>query len=472
MSGRAWSLWVSLGLVELGFPLYALNETARMTDGTASQQAQAQDGTADHKENQSRNIITAPPTSQKQYRRLREQTPPGVVSQGSILNYVYDDVLFSSATNFQGFPISRSPLYALKQRDKYGDLALVFGGNIQMVGSYFWGDKLGPKQVSIATGNYRYGYNINVTTASLDALVNINHWIQTKWEINSKDMGDPFLKNAFITIGNLDESPFFVTLGKNRPALGTFNGGGPWIAGITQGYFRPSYLTNILGGYSKGALNANVMLISPQKNRSMDDDFQNDKISAAYSLFYSDQIPESPLIYQLEGSFLWGTAHMGMGADEVYNRNFDASQPVSGSNTPSKQSNATNAMVNFEGTLGTENLGLGSGITSLTHKQVATNNSIGGAWYVQGTWNPSIYQQRGTLGLSYGQAYNMTNTFFPLGGLAGFGPSVRGVQREVVAFVQRPFFNPVILAGLEYSWLGLYNKHQTSEVSLTLSAYF
>ncbi|MDC0535003.1 DUF3573 domain-containing protein [Francisellaceae bacterium] len=405
-----------------------------------------------------------PTLSHEQNHALDEKTASNVRNQGSMITEVFDDSDFGISTTFDAYPSSQVPYSLLKNKTAFGDRALVFGGFIQIDATKNWGSDFSAlNDGNIATGDYRDGMNLNVTTINFDVMANINHWLQTFITISSFDLTDPWIRNAFVTFGNLDESPFFISVGKNRPPLGRFAGGGPLMAGITSGYFQPLWLPNVLFGYSDNGLNTYFSLFVPEVGNN--GNYANDG-SFLYSLFYTGNVPETDFLYGFNGAFMLNNQNTGMSVNTEA-----VLDPVSGNVTFQSRQDA-NSVLNFEGFLSYKDIALFTGWAGLTRAKSYTNNSLANAWYVQTTYSPIIYDRVTVFGVSWGQAYNTQEFFFPLAGRAGFGFAVQGVEKEFVAFIQRPFITPQVLLGIEYGWLGLRNSEHTSELTFDISVYF
>lgn len=392
--------------------------------------------------------------------------PTALRNRGGMIAYVADDSDFGKATTFESYPSSQVPMYLLQGRNNFGDRALVFGGYIEVDGSTFWGDDFSGVQSGNhhSTGTYNNGYNLNVTTATLDVMVNINEWIQTFWSLTSLDVSTPGLQEAFVTFGNFKESPLFVTVGKNRIPMGVWAGGGPWISGITQGYFRPTQFTNAMVGYYNEGLSLNFSAFVPEINGG---EFQNEGDFMA-SIFYANVIADTNITYGFNAAYLYNWANTGMGANQS-NPEFDpAGQTIVGLDSYQER----NSVINIEGNIGYTDFAVFGGWAGLTKVSALTNNGFAGGWYIQPTFSPILFDQVTVFGVSWNQAYNMNNFYFPVAGNAGFGTSIQGVQKEFVMFVQRPIMTPQVLLGLEYGWLGTYTGAQTSEITVDLSVYF
>lgn len=410
--------------------------------------------------------------------QVNDGRPTTLRNQGGAIAYIGDDSDFGQMTVFEAYPSSQVPLFVLKGRNNFGDRALVFGGYIEADGSVFWGGDFNATENagSNSTGTYNNGYNLNLTTATLDVMANINEYIQTFWSITSNDLGTPYIQNAFVTFGNLKENPFFFSVGKSRIPMGVWAGGGPWISGITQGYFRPTFFTNAMVSYYSDGLSLNLAGFVPET--SSDSAFTNEG-DFMVSMFYGDHIPGTNMTYGFNAAYLYNFANTGMGAASYDTNAGNQNTPkcIANPSDPSclvdlQPSQLSNGVINIEGNIGLDDVAIFAGWAGFTGTNEQTMNNYAGAWYIQPTYSPVLFDQVTVFGVSWGQAYNMNNFFFPTAGQASFGISVQGVQREFVAFIQRPIMTPQVLLGIEYGWLGMYSGAQTSEVTIDLSVYF
>ncbi|MDC0535007.1 DUF3573 domain-containing protein [Francisellaceae bacterium] len=411
--------------------------------------------------------------------QVNDARPTTLRNQGGAIAYIGDDSDFGQMTVFEAYPSSQVPLFVLKGRNNFGDRALVFGGYIEADGSVFWGGDFNATENAggNSTGTYNNGYNLNLTTATLDVMANINEYIQTFWSITSNDLGTPYIQNAFVTFGNLKENPFFFSVGKSRIPMGVWAGGGPWISGITQGYFRPTFFTNAMVSYYNDGLSLNLAGFVPETSSTKAFTNEGDFM---VSLFYGDHIPGTDMTYGFNAAYLYNYANTGMGSAncdlngpvDTYCQSNSGQKPSSTGSVELTSSNISNGVLNIEGNIGLDDVAVFAGWSGFTGTNEQTMGNYAGAWYIQPTYSPVLFDQVTVFGVSWGQAYNMNNFFFPTAGQASFGISVQGVQREFVAFIQRPIMTPQVLLGIEYGWLGMYNGAQTSEVTVDLSVYF
>ena len=409
-------------------------------------------------------------------------------SQGSLLSLVHDDSDFGGQTTFGELPSSLMPLSLQQIKNKFGGKetgyrSLVFGGYLEADPQGWWGSDFskptGPGSIddgrSYSTEAYNNGGGVFLTTASLYMMANVNQWTQAFVSI-SGSQNSLDLEQAFVTFGNLEKFPMFLTLGKSRMPFGVFAGGGAWVSGITQGLFRPDHNENIMLSYSHDGLNTNLVYFMPQANNgalisgttnaeSTNNNYQGNFM---YSAFYHGKIAKTGITYGWNFGYLYNMANSGIGASKQLATN-------SAGTTELRNRQDRNSVLNFEGNLGYQDYSLFAGLTTTAMKRSYTNGNRAGAWYIQANYSPSIdifgSDKETVFSIAYNGAYNTQNMPMSLAGDAADGISVTGVQSEIVTFVQREVFDHVFL-GLEYARLGMYDGSHSNEVTLDTSVYF
>ena len=408
-------------------------------------------------------------------------------NRGSLISLVHEDTEFGPSTTFEEFPSSKVPLSMLQIKNKFGSeenghKALVFGGYLEADTQGWWGSNFATPEAnqvdqngSYATNNYNSGAGVFLTTANLDVMANINQWTQT-YMVISADQNQINLQQAFVTFGNLEKFPMFVTVGKNRMPLGTFAGGGPWVSGISQALFRPARITNVTVGYYKDGLNTNLSVFtnkaedgaqvggttsSPIYDTSADGKYSGNFL---YSVFYNGVISDTKVAYGVNAGYLYNMANTGIGASQQIDSKGDL-----------RNRQDRNSVLNFEGNLAYQDYSVFAGLATTTMERSYTGGNRAGAWYIQGNFSPNINifgsDRETTFSLAYNGAYNTQNMPMAMGGDASTGPSVTGVQKEIVTFVQREVMTQVFL-GLEYSWMGMYDGKHSNQITLDTSVYF
>ena len=423
---------------------------------------------------------SAPANSEGDHNALR--------NQGSLYSMVHLDTDHGKSTTFEEFPSSKVPLSMLQVKNKFGSAenghrALVFGGYVEADTQGWWGSNYGTGNASngsVSTGAYGQGAGVYLTTANLDVMANLNDWTQT-YMVISGTQNSIGIQQAFVTFGNLDKFPLFMTIGKNRIPFGTYAGGGPWISSIAQGLFRPTQFTNITVAYAKDGLNTNLSVFSGERNNGNNPGdaatITNTSVAGLanatdghtngnfmYSIFYNGSIGNTGVDYGVNTGYLYNLANSTAPAGTLI-----------GSNGTAYNIQNRNSVINLEGHVAYNDFALYSGWFGTTMKQQYTNNSRAGAWYIQGNYSPTMKlfgSDRETIfSVAYNGAYNTQLLPMSVAGKSDSSVQVTGVQKEVVTAVQREVMSQVFL-GLEYAWLGMYDKTHTNEVTLDTSIYF
>jgi hypothetical protein len=153
-------------------------------------------------------------------------------------------------------------LQMLKLLQKAGKDAprLTIGGNMELDATYTR-DSGGPYNTSGYTKD-KNSSSIYVDTARLDFLAKLNDWalVDIQYDIASK------LRSGYLTIGNLDKSPIYFSIGQYFPYFGDF-GGHTYNNPLTTDYFRISSATGAAAlGFSQGGLNISAALFKSKRS--------------------------------------------------------------------------------------------------------------------------------------------------------------------------------------------------------------
>ena len=368
------------------------------------------------------------------------------MNQGKLSNFLFS-TLYEGAKPMGMLPGAQFPLGILKQRNLYNDYALVFSGYLQANAQYWHGSK-----IDLVTDNnnqtkktYQSGKAVHISTASLYTAANIDHYVTGALVLSGNEKTAPIIKNAFVIFGNLDEYPVYATVGKNRIALGSFSGGGPWTGSLTQMLFRPGDATNASLAYYGHGLSTNVSVFQTNEHTT---DFST-------AAFYSGTIDE---------------IKYGVNVGYVYDVNGTGQASFKDAEKAGQRIGAANVDVS----LNYDIFGFGSGFAQTANKWSETNNRYAGAWYLQGWVSPHILGKPTNFNLSYHGAYNTANIPVALTGstVSGYKPKTTSVNKMVIASIARPFLTDNVLIGAEYAYMHMYNSQHTNAYTLNLSAYF
>ncbi len=373
-------------------------------------------------------------------------------NQGQIQNFLFSDVK-QGVVPMGMLSSSQFALGLLKQRNKYSDYGLIFGGYLEIDAQTWNGSTIPAKNTKTPTvTDYQSGKGIYMTTANLYTAANLGRYVTTELTLSGDQDSSPSVNDALVIFGNLDDYPLYATVGKNRIPLGSFSGGGPWTGSLTQMLFRPGRVANASLAYYQYGLSTNVTFFQT-------DDHTSD---VSYSAFYGGTAGE------------WG---YGINGGYVYNVNGTGNSSFTGATNPGTTKTRIGA-VNFDASLSYDVYGVGAGWAQTTNKSSITNNGYAGAWYVQAGFSPEIYGRSTNFNISYNGSYNTNDIPVTLSGSAinGYKPTNvvagTGVNKMVVASAQRPFFTENVLLGLEYAYMHMYNNQHANAYTLDISVYF
>ncbi|APC96869.1 DUF3573 domain-containing protein [Francisella frigiditurris] len=353
-----------------------------------------------------------------------------------------------SYTSNNTIPIGQLPsnLFAasiLNQRNNFDDVALFFGGFIEVDAQAWSGSAISKRGGGAYNQN---GENIYVTAATLYFVSNISHFVTAEFDFTTSESADLGLQDALVIFGNLDSSPWFVTVGKYRISVGAFGGGGPWTSGITANLFRPDRVANAAINYKGSTSNANVTVYNSGDHPS-------------FSLGYFDAIS------------VMDSVQAGWNVGYMYD--------LHGAKGAFKNIQGRVGSLNVDGTLNFSNilpgrLSFGAGWASTTNTSTQFNgysDSYAGAWYVSSAYGFDFLGRGTNVNFSYGQTYNANNLPMGLSAEAGGIVPASGIQHQYLISAQRAYFDDNVLFGPEYSYQNLYNGQHMNTFTLDISVY-
>ncbi|ASG68848.1 hypothetical protein CDV26_11065 [Francisella halioticida] len=337
------------------------------------------------------------------------------------------------------------------QRNKFDSYSIFLGGKIE-VDAQAWFGSGGISNKNNILANH--GQNIFLTSATLYFLSNIGHYVTAQFDISTSELNNFGLENAFVILGNLDTSPFFLTAGRSKLSVGAFSGGGPWTGGIT-GFLAPGRTTNISLNYKNDILNANIAVFGSNDNQA----------NFSTGMFYAESLTEN-LAIGLNTGYVYNIAGAG---------NASISQFLASKDSPNDSIGSFNINGNLTYTIYDGFLNIGAGWASTTNRNDFNDineNVLAGGWYTAANYSLVLEDRNTNFGISYGQTYNATNIPMPLtASPLSLGKSPIGIQRQLLLSSQRAYFDNNILMGIEYSYQQLYNDKHMNTVTLDLSVY-
>ncbi|QLE79362.1 DUF3573 domain-containing protein [Francisella sp. Scap27] len=337
------------------------------------------------------------------------------------------------------------------QRYKFDNHSIVFGARIGANTQAWSGSNGITNGTTTLPGN---GQNIYLTAANLYFVSNLGHYVTAQFDFSTTELNNFSLGNALVIIGNLDTSPFFFTVGKNKLSIGAFGGGGTWTGGMTK-FLAAGNVTNVSFNYKNDVLNTNIAVFGSDDNR----------LNFSAGLFYAEKWSED-LAVGFNTGYVYNLAEAG---NSSLNK-FLKSQSKSGDTIGSLDINT-----NLTYTVGGGFLNIGAGWASTTNKKDfddTGSNVLAGGWYAATNYSFVLKGRKTNFGASYGQSYNASNIPMPISASPlSLGRSTTGVKQQFILSSQRAYFDNNVLVGPEYVYQELYDHKHMNTVTLNMNVY-
>jgi len=373
---------------------------------------------------------------------------------------------------FETLPGTTFDLALLKERDKFDTRSVNLGGYLEWDAQY-WNTHSG-----IATGVNgqelsQEGTGLYTTTVDLDAMSNLNSWTTMFAKVEQEDIGTPqahmIFRKALITFGNLDITPFFLTLGKSFLPFGVYGGGGVWSVPLTRSVFRPSEVPQVMLGYYKDGFNSNLAVFSNQAGIS------GSIADYVYSVYYNNTVQDL-FSYTLGVGYMNDLRGLPSGLGSAYN-------PTTGVLDSDKRVGAydVNAELSYqhlnftaEYLAATRQGVYNANVDSRGQTSVSSGENQGtpSAWELGTAYNQAWLGAPMYYIVSYSRTYHMAG--IPMGWTADPipGPSaIDGIKDSWILSVAREI-RPDLILGLEAQRGLTYAGYFGNAYTLDLSMYF
>ena len=377
--------------------------------------------------------------------------------RGAYLNIATD-----ASEPFDRLSSTSYALDLLKEKNDFANDKLVLGGYLE-ADAQAWG---GGYDQAVTGARYHSGTGIYLTTAKLYSVANLNSWTTVLLDLDTDftSSTQPGIERGFITIGNLNKAPMYLTVGKLHLSNGIYGGGGAWANALQHTAFRPGTTDQIELGYFKNGLATTFELFN---SGGADDASANDFVMAMH---YSHK----------DGGWTYGA-----GAGYLHDiRGTSSSVGSAYSNSNGQLSGKRNSLWDVNGHVSYGEFGLSGeynitsrGATRLanTNGRVPADQTTGkmSAYMLAGTYTPKIWGKPTAFTLSYSGTNNMASVPMGLAGHAVTSVSApTGFQSEWIVAASREVLDNVYLSP-EWAWARTYNgTGDTWEATLDMSAYF
>jgi len=372
---------------------------------------------------------------------------------------------------FETLPSTTFDLALLKERDKFDNRSLNLGGYME------WDAQYWKTHNAIATGLNNAplpveGTGLYTTTIDLDAMSNLNSWTTMFAKVEQENIGTPqahmIFRKALVTFGNLDITPFFLTLGKSFLPFGVYGGGGVWSVPLTRSVFRPSEVPQAMLGYYKNGFNSNLAVFSNQGGVS------GSIADFVYSVYFNGTVQDL-FSYTLGAGYMNDLRGLPSGLGSAYQSSgvLDSSKRV--------------GAYDLNAELSYQHLNLTAEYISATRQGIYNSNletsdantvvpgegqKTPSAWELGAAYNQAWLGAPMYYTISYSRTYHMAGV--PMGWTSQPipGPSaIDGIKNAWILSVARQI-RPDLIVGFEAQRGVTYADHFGGSYTLDLSMYF
>ncbi len=369
-----------------------------------------------------------------------------------------------SANYFEMMPSTTFEQALLQGKPDFQNGALVMGG-------YLEEDMQDWSQNGVVTSPTTAGKSsqLALTSLNVDAMSDVNDWVQIftslKMISDTTSHAAPTsqFNKAFVTVGNLDKTPFYLTMGKVYIPFGVFGGNGPWSVELNRAYFRANETPQFIVGFFQDGLSSSFSVFKDSARDTAPNFAYN--INYAYTInsdwsyavgasYMNDIIGASQTA--IGGAYTSDDIDHGHGINPAIDLNAQVSYLIY---TLSGEYNQT-LKDNYAGS------GAAPGAPA------GTNIGKTKAWYVSGSATPVLLQKPTTFMVTYSGAAGIDGIPVGLSNDLSNGPTASyGLKQAWILGVSRPVIKNIIV-GVEYNRATTYRNRVANAGTVDLSVYF
>lgn len=399
-----------------------------------------------------------------QINQLQAQQQPSSTST-TVASVLGNNVMLDSADPFGMMSDTNFNLQVLQAKQSSGFTKPIVIGAYLEADPQIWGGTLN------TTGSqgvgYKQGASIYLTSAKLYAMGNIGDWVSTflSFQPATSNAASTTFDQAFITFGNLNKNPLFLTAGKSYLPFGTFAGNGPWSNSLTTNDFRTQQTNQINLGFYQNGLTLNFAVANDGTDtRNNGSSYGSNMGVFVYNVFYNKSYANS-FNYSVGASYLTDIRGLNNNVGGAYN----AANGLSG---------GKNGAYDLNGSIGYKQVTLNAEYASTTDSATNANGTSTGvmsSWMTTLSYSPVLAGQVTVFSLGYSQSSNMANVPYYVSGSYNSLPTTglgQGFKQQWIAFVQRPVLFKNMYIGPEFDYAKTYNNQYTWTGTVDISAYF
>jgi len=206
---------------------------------------------------------------------------------------------------FSNFSDINFDLQLLRSKKNFLNKHIIIGGNLEF-NQFYWKEENKLKN------------SLYINNIELDIMANFNKWIYVFTSIKPTIDRSPAISakfdKAFLTIGNLDQNPIYLSVGKLIIPYGEFSGNGPWLNTLTKSSFGPpDSKRQLILGYANNGLNLSMSIFDPNYKKNINFDY-------TYNIHYGHAINNNTK-YDIGGFYLSDIRNLSNSYGDAFNWN-------------------------------------------------------------------------------------------------------------------------------------------------------
>lgn len=374
---------------------------------------------------------------QQQLNQLSQQVRQLQKSPPSTNSWLVEDT--NNAKAFEQFHDETFELQLLQMHSRHPKQSLVVGGRAEIDAQYWSADHINIGQQHITDGS-----KIFIHKAYFDLAANPNQWTTVFLSIKASSDNIAAFNKAFINVGDLNKTPFFMSIGKDYLPWGLFSDAGLVTHSLTREAFRPAETTQLTTGYYHHGLTLTASWLNDQyqtgSNYIMNGSYQHqfNQVTALIGAGY---------INDLRGS----SSKLGQLAAIQNGKAFGA-----------WDLNAECVYRIF---------GINGEYIASTRDNPIDDQGIASSWYASAAISPTVLDKPTKFTIGYSRTNNMQDVPLPLGGQGGSADAFDGIRYNIIADMQRPIVRNIAI-GLEYVFASTYRNRSSNTLTFDVNAYY
>jgi hypothetical protein len=397
-------------------------------------------------------------TKAKKVQKVSASTPAPLGQYTARYEQGHQMATTDSAAYFELLPNTTFQLALLQDKADFANHSIAIGGYMESDLQYWNTQPLNATPTPYQT----VGSQFAVTQVNVDVMSNINEWTQAFVSYEGLNLTNTTqqtfkVEKAFLTVGNLQKAPVYLTVGKTYIPFGVFGSNAPWASELGKTYVRSNEIPQVILGFFEQGLSSSLSVFS--------NSIKGDAANFALDMGYSYTINKS-------WNFAVGAGYL----NDIRATNSAIGSAFSG-DSPTLKSDGINPAIDVNAMVGYQIYALSAEYDQTLRNNYATlNNANNGkirTWYVSGSASPQVIMtQPTTFQLTYTGASGIKN--IPTGLTNNFiqgATALNGVKRAWILSASQPVLANWMV-GVEYQLARTYENANANVYTIDSSLFF